>query len=68
MLQRKFGNERKRELHRTELSCRVQNAIESLQAFAIEVERLVQLTYPEENHPLMDNFSAFAEIKFAELL
>ena len=51
-----------------ELSCRVQKAIESLQAFAIEYERLVQLTYAEENHPLIDNFSTFAEIKFAELL
>ena len=33
-----------------------EKANESLQAFAVEVERLVQLTYPGENHPLIDNF------------
>ena len=38
-----------------ELRCRAQKANESLQAFAMEVERLVQLTYPGENHPLIDN-------------
>ena len=45
-LQRKFGDEHKRELFRTELRCREQKANEPLQAFAMEVERLVLLTYP----------------------
>ena len=54
-LQRKFGDERKRELYHMELRCRDQKANELLQAFAMEVERLVQLTYPGENHPLIDN-------------
>ena len=39
-----------------ELRCRAQKANESLQAFAMEVERLVQLTYTGGNHPLIDNF------------
>ena len=59
-LQRKFGDEHKRELYRMELRCRTQKADESLQAFAMEVERLVQLTYPSENHPLMDNIKTEA--------
>ena len=43
-----------------ELRCRAQKANESLQAFAMEVERLVQLTYPGENHPLIDNIKTEA--------
>ena len=55
-LQRKFGDERKRELYPMELRCRPQRANESLLAFAMEGERLVQLTYLGEKHPLVDNF------------
>ena len=55
-LQRKFSDEHKRKLYCMELRLRAQKAIESLQAFAMEVERLVQLTYQGENHPLIDNF------------
>ena len=54
-LQRKFGDEHIRELYRMELRCREQKANEPLQAFAMDVETLVQLTYPGENHPLIDN-------------
>ena len=50
-LLRKFSDEYKRELYRMELRCRAQKANESLQAFAVEVERLVQLAYPGENQP-----------------
>ena len=45
-LQRKFGDEHKSELYRMELRCRAQKANESLHAFAMEVERLVQLYFP----------------------
>ena len=44
-LQRKFGDEHKRELYRMELRSSTQKAN----------ERLVQLTYPGENHPLISN-------------
>ena len=47
-LQRKFGDEHKRELYRMELKCHAQKANESLQAFVMEVDRLVELTYPGE--------------------
>ena len=53
-LHRRF--EHIRELYRMELRCPTQKALESLQAFAMEVERLVQFTYPGENHPVRDNF------------
>ena len=33
---------------------------DSLQALTMEVERLVELTYPGENHPWIDNFKAEA--------
>ena len=59
-LQRKFGDEHKRELYRMELRCRAQKVNESLQAFAIKVEKLVQLIYPGENHPLIDNIKTEA--------
>ena len=55
-LQRRFDDEHKRELYRMELRCSAQTANESLQTFAMEGERLVQLTYPGENHPLVVNF------------
>ena len=51
-LQRRFGHERKRELYRMELRCRTHKRKESLQAFGMEVERLVQLAYSGENQPL----------------
>ena len=51
-LQCKLDDEHKWELYRMELRCREQKANEPLQVFAVEVERLVQLTYPGENHPL----------------
>ena len=38
------------------LRCPGQRANESFQVIAMEVARLVQLTYPWENHPLIDNF------------
>ena len=38
------------------LRWREQTDNESLQALEMEVERLVQLTYSRENHPLIDNF------------
>ena len=47
-LKRKFSDEYKRELYRIELRCRAEKAN--------EVERLVQLTYPGENHSLLANF------------
>ena len=47
-LQSKFGDEHKRELYRMELKCHAQKANESLQAFVMEVDRLVELTYPGE--------------------
>ena len=59
-LQRKFGNEYKRELYRMEIRCRAQKTDESLQAFTMEVERLVQFTYPGGNHPIVDNFKTRA--------
>ena len=59
-LQRKFGDERKREVYRMELRRRAQKANESLQAFVVEVERLVQLIYPLKNHPLIGNFKTEA--------
>ena len=43
-----------------ELRCQGQKANEPLQAFAMKVERLVQLTYPGENHPLIDNMKTEA--------
>ena len=58
-LQRKFGDEHKRELYRMKLRL-VQNANDSLQSFAMEVERLVQLTYPGESQPLIYNFKTEA--------
>ena len=57
-LQRLFGDEYKRELYLKELKCRAQKANESLQAFTMEGERLVHLSYLGENHPLVDNFKA----------
>ena len=53
-LQGRFGEEHKRELHRMEVRCRTQKANESIQALAIDVERLIQLSYPGENHLLTD--------------
>ena len=54
-LQRRFGDDHKREMYRKEIRCQLQNANEPLQASAMEVERLMWLTYPGENHPLIDN-------------
>ena len=54
-LQRKFGDDCKRQLYRIELRCRTQKTKESLKGYAVEVERLVELTYPGENHSLVDN-------------
>ena len=63
------GDEQKRELYCMELRCQEQKANDPLQAFALEVDRLVQLTYPGENHPLIDNIKIGAfvdsEIKLA---
>ncbi|XP_037820440.1 uncharacterized protein LOC119609656 [Lucilia sericata] len=39
-----------------ELRGRVQKANETLQDFALEIERLIQLTYPGEHHPFLDIF------------
>lgn len=55
-LQRKYGGEHKKDIYRMELRGRAQKANESLQDFAMEIERLVQLTYPGENHPFLDQF------------
>ena len=46
-----------------ELICRAQKPNESLQAAEMEVERLVQLTYPGENHPLIDNIKIEAFVR-----
>ena len=43
-----------------ELSCRAEKAYESFQDFAMEVNGLVQPTYPIWNRPLVDNFKAKA--------
>ena len=43
-----------------ELRCRAQKANESLLGLAMEDERLVHLTYPGENHPLIDNIKTEA--------
>ncbi|GBP02819.1 hypothetical protein EVAR_71251_1 [Eumeta japonica] len=59
-LQRKYGGEHRKEIHRVELRGRVQKMNETLQDYALEIERLVQLAYPGENHPFMDNFKAKA--------
>ena len=59
-LQRKVEDEHKQELCRLELRCWAQKTNESLQAFTMVVERLVQLTYPGENYPLIDNFKTKA--------
>ena len=63
-LQRKFGDEHKRELYCMELKYRAQKANESLQAFAMEVERLVQFTYLGENHQLIDNYKTEVFIRY----
>ena len=55
-LQRRFGDDHKRELYRMKPRCRVQKTNESLQAFAKDAEKLVQLAYPGENHSLIDNY------------
>ncbi|KNC34068.1 hypothetical protein FF38_14270 [Lucilia cuprina] len=52
-LQRKYGGEHKKELYRMELRGGVQKAIETLQDFALEIERLLQLTYTGE-HQFLD--------------
>ena len=49
-LQRKFGYKHKQELRRT------QRTNESVQAFVMLADRLVQLTYLGENHQLLGNF------------
>ncbi|XP_065356144.1 uncharacterized protein LOC135950535, partial [Calliphora vicina] len=54
-LQRKYGGEHKKELYRMELRGRVQKPNETLQDFALEIERLLQLTYPGENNPFLDH-------------
>ena len=59
-LQHKFGDKHKRKLYRMKLRCRAQKANDSLQAFAMEVKRLVQLTYPGGNHLLVDSFKTKA--------
>uniref|UniRef100_A0A1I8Q3Y0 Peptidase A2 domain-containing protein n=1 Tax=Stomoxys calcitrans TaxID=35570 RepID=A0A1I8Q3Y0_STOCA len=53
-LQRKYEGEQKQDRNRMELRGRVQKLNETLQDFATEVERLVLLTNPGENHPLLD--------------
>ncbi|XP_073811775.1 uncharacterized protein [Musca autumnalis] len=72
-LERKYGSEHKQEIYRMELRGRVQKPNETLQAFAADIERLAQLAYPGETHPLVDRIKieTFAsgirdpEIKFA---
>ncbi|KNC24232.1 hypothetical protein FF38_03285 [Lucilia cuprina] len=59
-LQRKYGGEHKQELYRMELRGRVQNSNETLQDFALEIERLLQLAYPGEHHPFLDIFKTDA--------
>ncbi|KNC25724.1 hypothetical protein FF38_01476 [Lucilia cuprina] len=41
---------------RMELRGRMQKANETLQDFALEIERLLQLAYPGEHHPFLDIF------------
>ncbi|XP_058976719.1 uncharacterized protein LOC131801788 [Musca domestica] len=53
-LERKYGGEHERNIYLMELRGRVQRANETLQDFAAEVERLVLMTYPGEDHPLLD--------------
>ena len=55
-LQRKFGDEHIQELYPIELRCCAQKANESLQALVMETGKLLQLTYPGENHPLVYPF------------
>ncbi|XP_073847838.1 uncharacterized protein [Musca autumnalis] len=72
-LERKYGSEHKQEIYRMELRGRVQKPNETLQDFAADIERLAQLAYPGETHPLVDRIKieTFAsgirdsEIKFA---
>ena len=52
-LHRKYGSDHKTEIFRMELRRRMQNAGETLQDFAFEIERLVQQSYPDENHPYL---------------
>ncbi|XP_065356251.1 uncharacterized protein LOC135950648 [Calliphora vicina] len=54
-VQRKYGGEHKKELYRMELRGRVQKPNETLQDFALEIERLLQLTYPGNNNPFLDH-------------
>ena len=54
VLQSKFGDEQKRELYRLDPRCRTQKPNEPLQW------RFVQLTYPAENHQLIDNIKTEA--------
>ncbi|XP_058980346.1 uncharacterized protein LOC131803274 [Musca domestica] len=50
-----------------ELRGRVQRANETLQDFAAEVERLVLMTYPGEDHPLLDpSFSETVSFALAQ--
>lgn len=44
-LQRKYGSEHLKQVHRLEMKSRVQRSNESLQSFAADVERLAQLVY-----------------------
>ena len=53
-LNRKYAGEHKVEIYRMELSGRMQKTGESLEDFALQIERLVQLAYPGESHPLLE--------------
>lgn len=54
-LHRKYGDENKRQIYQMQLSCRLQKPNESLQDFAAEIERLVQLAFSGENHPIVEH-------------
>ncbi|GBP03215.1 hypothetical protein EVAR_73171_1 [Eumeta japonica] len=48
--------EHRKDIHRAELRGREQKMNETLQDYVLEIEWLVQLAYPGENHLFMDNF------------
>ena len=53
-LHRKYAGKHKVEIHHMELSGRMQKTGESLEDFALQIGRLVQLAYPGESHPLLE--------------
>ncbi|KNC20840.1 hypothetical protein FF38_11283 [Lucilia cuprina] len=55
-LQCKYCGDHKKELYPMELRVKVRKTNETLQDFALEIERLLQPTYPGEHHPFLDIF------------